>query len=966
MQIKERIIITDIGSTTTKAILLKKSGKNYELIDIRNSPTTVEQPYEDVCIGIYNSIKLLEQSSGESILASESTQQELRFLPDISYLTTSSAGGGLQIVVIGLTVHDSASSGKRVAYGVGGVILDTFAVDDKRSILEQMNALRSLHPDIIIMAGGFDDGAIYSLLRLGEILQIAKPSPKFSPHSMIPLVYAGNVRAQKYIKKLFEDHFELYIEPNIRPSLSDENLAPARNRIHDLFMENVMEHAPGYHKVKKLAASNILPTPLGVIHSLQTISEKLGKNVMAVDIGGATTDIFSNIMGYYFRTVSANFGMSYSATNVCREAGFDKIRRWIPDDISDIELLNYIGNKTLFPNYVPLDDSQQHIEYAIAREAIAMSLAQHMEMNFNTKQIGFLDRLKFNNTLEKITEIFYFEDQLEKRSFNMLDISVIIAAGGMVSHADDKQILTVMNDAFSPEGITEIWKDSRFISPHLGQLASSDKDMAAALLMKYCYKKVGIVIRPLAKKWKPEMKVLLLHFEDGNTQTIESDQLHYLPASDSEQKITIIPQKGFYLSDKKTEFTLTNNIPILIDTRYRVYEFAAENEELQLYDAKSDKKKPETCFDDFRRENPISEGTMQITRELPYKGDILVQEGEEVTPETVIGENKYDPPRIYVLSFFDKTHLKLDPENFAKSLLVKEKEEINIGQKIVQLQQETLIDKISGPDYFASPVRGRIESIQTDSGIIILREIQDYSTKPQHIPVATRLDINPRHLPSYMKHTTGDFVYAGDVIAKKWADKKIPPKIVHAPITGWIKKVDRKTGKVTIQYDKEPYKMKSMVYGSISAITPNFNAVIEISGSKLQGILGIGKESAGIIHFSEADEVKEDAIVIISGKLTKPVLDEAKQIGVRGIVTASIDYYDLIGYMGSQLGVAITGTEDVPFPIIITEGFGNYRMNEEYAAFLRQQHGQWGYLNAHTQIRAGVKRPELLVMSIPK
>lgn len=966
MDKKERIIITDIGSTTTKALLLKKNAENYELIDIRNSPTTVEQPYEDVCMGIYQSIKHLEQAGGETILSSESTPEELRFLPDISYLTTSSAGGGLQIVVIGLTMHDSASSGKRVAYGVGGVILDTFAVDDKRSILEQMNALRSLHPDIIIMAGGFDDGAIYSLLRLGEILQIAKPKPKFSKHAKIPLVYAGNQKAQKYIKKLFEDHFELYIEPNIRPSLSEENLAPARNRIHDLFMENVMEHAPGYHKVKKQTASNILPTPLGVIHSLQTISAKMGKNVMAVDIGGATTDIFSNIMGYYFRTVSANFGMSYSATNVCKEAGFDNIRRWIPKDISDIELLNYIGNKTLFPNYVPLDDSQQQIEYALAREAIAMSFAQHLEMNFNTKQIGFLERLKFNRTLDKITEAFYFEQQLEKRSFNMLDISVLIAAGGVVSHADDKQILAVMNDAFEPKGITEIWKDSRFISPHLGQLSTVDKDLAAALLLKYCYKKVGLVICPLAKKWKPEKKVMTLHFEGGSMKTIQTGELYYLPASESKQKLTIELQHGFYLSDKNKDITITNDIPLLIDTRYQHYDLAAENDALQLYNADSEKKKLELCFDDFRRQTPITEGKLQITRELPYKGDILVQEGEEVTPETVVGENKYDPPRIYVLSFFDKTHLKLDPASFAESLLVKEKEEIKIGQKILQLKQETLLDKFNRPDYFTSPVRGRIESIQTDSGIIILREIQDYSTKPQHIPVATRLDIKPKHLPSYLKHKTGDFVYAGDVIAKKWADKKTVPKIVHSPITGWIKKVDRKSGKVTIQYDKEPYKMRSLVYGRISAVSPNFNATIEISGSKLHGILGIGKESAGIIHFSEADEVREDAIVIIARKLTKPILDEAKKIGVRGIVTASMDYYDLADFMGTQLGVAITGTEDVPFPIIITEGFGNYQMNPEYAEFLKQQHGQWGYLSAHTQIRAGVKRPELLVIPIPK
>ena len=127
-----KIIITDIGSTTTKALLLVQDSHNeFNFEAIQNSPTTVEKPFEDVNIGVYNSIRLLERTTNLSLMTTNSSPENIIFENEITYLTTSSAGGGLQILVVGLTLFDSANSAKRAAFGAGGVLLDVFLYSQK-------------------------------------------------------------------------------------------------------------------------------------------------------------------------------------------------------------------------------------------------------------------------------------------------------------------------------------------------------------------------------------------------------------------------------------------------------------------------------------------------------------------------------------------------------------------------------------------------------------------------------------------------------------------------------------------------------------------------------------------------------------------------------------------------------------------------------------------------------------------
>ncbi len=960
------IIITDVGSTTTKALLLSKQDGKFRPKSLADATTTVEQPTEDVNIGVYQAIRKLEENTSFDLLTENATDRQLQFKEGVLYLTTSSAGGGLQLLVIGLTLFDSAGSGQRAAYGAGGVILDTFAIDDKRSSLEQMKQMNILHPDIILMAGGVNGGAVSPLLRLGEILQMAKPSPKFGKKNEIPLVFAGNEAAQPLISSLFNKQFELYLIDNIRPTMQDENLQPAREKIHKLFMENVMEQAPGYSQLKQCVADDIIPTPLGVIKSLQLLSKEKEENIMSVDIGGATTDIFSNILGSYFRTVSANYGMSYSISNVMKDTGLENLSKWIPAEIDDNYVRNYISNKMLYPGFIPDNSKDKLIEMAIAREAIAMAKKHHLKMNFKTSQIGFLDKLTKNRQdLEKITEAFYLDQELEKKKFHMHDINIIIGAGGVVSHADNSaEALMMVYDGFEAQGITEIWRDKDFITPHLGKLSSLNEDLAKEMLDKDCFEPLAVVIRPIAKKWKPKVKVMEITIGD-NRENVLTDQLLYIENRET-KNVHITMNKGYYLNNDNDTFRFTTDLPLLIDTRL-CKDISKELDILKL-ELSSERNSISDAFAKVIPSKKIEKGDFDITLSLPYAGNILVKSGDLVTPETVLGENLFDPPKIYVISLFDKTYLRLNPEKLKESILIKKDEEVKYGQRIVEVGRKTILEELQFQHYyFESPVRGRVEKINFDSGTIIMREIQDYSTKPKKVNVAGKMSIKPKLAKRYLKKQVGEFVYAGDTLASRIVDTAGGeiPMIVSSPSTGTIKDYNNETGIMIIQYDKTPYQLFSGLTGQIKDIKDSISATISYTGSRLKGIIGFGSQKSGplkmISNNSDWEKVSAGDVITHVDKIDFDFLRKAESKKVSGIVAPSMDNADLVKYIGQEIGVALTGNEPIPLTLILTEGFGDFKMDPVYREFFKDVEGKWAFVDGHTQIRAGVVRPTIIV-----
>jgi len=248
------ILATDCGSTTSKARLFERRGDEYRFVVSGEAPTTVEAPFEDVTLGVRNAIREIEELTGRRLLSdkgiivpSKSDQEGVDL-----YVTTSSAGGGLQMMVAGVMKSMTAESAERVALGAGAIVMDVMAVNDGRQVHQRIERMRDLRPDMILLAGGTDGSLVPQVVEVAELIASAKPTPRLGTGYDLPIVYAGNIEARHVIKRLFNDRYALEIVDNIRPSLDLEVSEPAREAIHECFMAHVMSHAPGYDKLMKV------------------------------------------------------------------------------------------------------------------------------------------------------------------------------------------------------------------------------------------------------------------------------------------------------------------------------------------------------------------------------------------------------------------------------------------------------------------------------------------------------------------------------------------------------------------------------------------------------------------------------------------------------------------------------------------------------------------------------------------
>ncbi len=353
------ILATDCGSTTTKAILIERQGEEYRLVVRGEAPTTVEAPFDDVTVGVVNAVREVEELAGKPILDVEGrimTPLRADGAGVDMYLSTSSAGGGLQMTVAGVVKAMSAESAERAALGAGAIIIDVIAVDDGRKDYEKVKRIRELRPDMILVSGGTDGGTVKHLVEIAEMLVSADPKPRLGGSLALPVIYAGNKDAREAVREVLDERVDLRIVDNLRPTLDRENLDPAREAIHELFLQHVMQQAPGYGKLSTWVSSGIMSTPNAVGKIVQTVAEERGINVLAVDIGGATTDVFSVFNKVYNRTVSANLGLSYSICNVLAEAGTTNIARWAPFEVDEASLRNTLRNKMVRPTTIPQTD----------------------------------------------------------------------------------------------------------------------------------------------------------------------------------------------------------------------------------------------------------------------------------------------------------------------------------------------------------------------------------------------------------------------------------------------------------------------------------------------------------------------------------------------------------------------------------------------------------------------------------
>lgn len=532
------ILAADVGSTTTKAILIERRGDEYRLAGRGEAPTTVEAPHEDVMVGVFDSLRRLEESTGRRVLDGQRILVPSNGRDGVDlFVATSSAGGGLQMTVAGLIKTLTAESAQRAALGAGAIVMDVISIDDARLVIERIRRLKELRPDIILFSGGTDEGSISHVAAIAEYIAAANPRPRLGGEFRVPVIYAGNVRAREYVDDVLGELMDVRIVENIRPRLEKENLEPARQAIHELFLKHVMAMAPGYPKLLHLTQSHIEPTPMAVGKMLQLLADRQQVNVAAVDIGGATTDVFSVMDGKFNRTVSANLGMSYSLANVFVEAGVNNIVRWLPFDLSERELRNWTANKMIRPTTLPQGLDELILEHALAREAMRLSFDHHRSLAVTLRGV------QVKRTFDDV----FTQKGTGQPLVEMSKLDVIVGSGGVLSNAPRRaQAMLMMIDAIQPESVSRLFVDSIFMMPHLGVLSDNHPDIALQVFLKDCLVPLGTCVALKAQAKLDELLgTITLSLPDGRTQQVEvrGGRLTRLPLGPAERAGIVVEPK---------------------------------------------------------------------------------------------------------------------------------------------------------------------------------------------------------------------------------------------------------------------------------------------------------------------------------------------------------------------------------------------------------------------------------------
>lgn len=352
-------------------------------------------------------------------------------------------------------------------------------------------------------------------------------------------------------------------------------------------------------------------------------------------------------------------------------------------------------------------------------------------------------------------------------------------------------------------------------------------------------------------------------------------------------------------------------------------------------------------------------------RKLPLPGEVLARVGDLVEPDTPVAKIALRPGIPWVIPA--SRLLGIEPDMLSKCMLKKVGDKVRTKEVIARAEQG-----LYGRKELEAPTDGVIEDISDRSGRVTIREEFGKEEPPITFDVAFEIKCKPEELPKHMLRQVGQEVKKGQIIAKKGEAQAFFTKTALAPVSGVISHIDTNTGKVTISRPFKQVIINAYIRGRVSEVIENRGCVVEVPGIKINGVFGLGRETHGELKvLTEGPDqvltpemITEDCKgkIIVGGSFaTNEALSRALEVGVKGVITGTANYFNLTQSLGVKLGVGITGQEDIDITVILMEGFGHLDMRREVWETLRALEGRVASINGATQIRAGAIRPEVIV-----
>ena len=450
------ILLIDFGSTYTKLTAVDLESE--QVLGTAQSFTTI---YTDINDGLNNALAILEEKTGK-----------LEFSETYA---CSSAAGGLRMVTSGLVPELTGEAAKLASLGAGAKVVGVYAFQLTEDDLEDIKASK---PDIFLLVGGTDGGNTECILHNAKMLASMKPA--------FPIVVAGNRTAARQCQRILEG-CEVYICPNVMPKFGVLKIEDTQKQIREIFLNRIVQ-AKGLSKATALLSDIMMPTPSAVLQAMELLSQGcegesgIGE-LVAVDVGGATTDVYSICDGmpehmstvfkglpepFAKRTVEGDIGMRYSIWGIADAVGIDRIAQLSGLNKGRVEeLISYLAEHT---DKVPENEGEMEaLDFALASMAVEEAVRRHA---------GTIEE-----TYTMMGQTFVQEGK------NLTKVRHIVVTGGSLIHTK-RTAQIAANALYSPAQPTSlrpkqanVWVDRTYIMAAMG-LLSIHYPQAALRIMK--------------------------------------------------------------------------------------------------------------------------------------------------------------------------------------------------------------------------------------------------------------------------------------------------------------------------------------------------------------------------------------------------------------------------------------------------------------------------------------------------
>ena len=451
------VLLIDFGSTYTKLTAVDLDSET--ILGTAQSFTTIQTDIND---GLENGLALLREKIG-----------------DVSFQETyacSSAAGGLRMVTSGLVPELTGEAAKMASLGAGAKVVGIYAFQLTEDDLDDIRAAK---PDIFLLVGGTDGGNTECILHNAKMLATMQPE--------FPVVVAGNRSAARECERILQG-YEVYICPNVMPKFGVLQVEPTQKKIREIFLNRIIQ-AKGLSKAAALLSDIMMPTPAAVLCAMELLAQGKGDEtgigeLVAVDVGGATTDVYSIADGmpehmntvfkgipepFAKRTVEGDIGMRYSIRGILEAAGIDRISQLSGVEKGRVEeLVEYLATHT---DVVPKEDPElEALDYALASMAIEEAVTRHAGTIEETYTMMGLTYVQSGKNLTKVKQI-------------------VVTGGSLIHTKRTAEIakhaqFSPLNPASLRPKNADVWVDRTYILAAMGLLSTHYPETALRIMKK--------------------------------------------------------------------------------------------------------------------------------------------------------------------------------------------------------------------------------------------------------------------------------------------------------------------------------------------------------------------------------------------------------------------------------------------------------------------------------------------------